>query len=698
MRRLEAGTLVRIGGVERTLAHTVLEGHRFAVCPIAPGEALLSWGCPFGVALTAIVPGDYVCNPSMLEALAVRRLGTRLPAAANFADRLLACELDEAAFRPAPPNERADPPRTFLGYPRPGGRGTGTRNTIVILGTTSRTASFARRLADRLRPLAKVFPGCDGIVAVAHTEGGGTEEPNNSAEVLRALAGFLVHPNVGAVLAVDYGIEPITNARLRDFMRQGGYPLDHVPHHFLTIRGGVAAALAEGEAIVRGWLPAVAAQPRVASPLSGLKVALQCGGSDAFSGVSGNPLAGAIAHEVVRHGGAANLCETDELMGAEGYILQKVCDLATARRILAMIERFKRRLAWHGVTPESNPSGGNKLRGIYNIVLKSLGATHKKDPRTRIEAVIDYAEPMRAPGFYFMNSPGNDLEGIAGQIGAGCNLLIFVTGNGSVTNFPFVPTLKITTTTGRHQLLEREMDINAGRYLEGVPMETLAAEAFELAIATASGRRTRGEHAGHSQVSLWRNWRQTDLSRVAELRARPAPDGRPLPLAPGPAFTLAAEFPRLPPRDRLGDRADRPGAAHQPLRGANRRPRGEAAPGTRHRPRRETFPASSPWPTPRAAASAAKPCTSSSTAPIAATRPIRMSPRPCSSNMAARRSPTTRCVASSRPPACPWSASAGPACNWTAASTGPSTGSSPGSARKSPRCRLRSRLRRTWAP
>ena len=114
-----------------------------------------------------------------------------------------------------------------------------------------------------------------------------------------------------------------------------------------------------------------------------------------------------------------------------------------------MIEGFKRRLSWHGVTPESNPSGGNKLRGLYNIVLKSLGAAHKKDPRTRIDAAIDYAEPMDAPGFYFMNSPGNDLEGIAGQVGAGCNLIMFVTGNGSVTNFPFVPTLKVTTTTGR---------------------------------------------------------------------------------------------------------------------------------------------------------------------------------------------------------------------------------------------------------
>jgi altronate dehydratase len=528
IRRLEAGTALLIDGVVRTLAYTVLEGHRFAVRPIATGEALLSWGLPFGVATTDIAAGDYVCNQSTLETLAIRRTGASLPAQPNFADRLVPFQLDEAAFRPASATERVAVPRTFSGYRRPGRRGTGTRNFIVILGTTSRTASYARQLAARLQPLARVHPGIDGIVAIAHTEGDGPGQPNNAAEILRSLAGFIVHPNVGAVLAVDYGVEPVNNARLQDFMRTRGDPLDDVPHRFLTLHGGLAAGLAEGERIVRDWLPAVSALRRTDEPVSGLRIALQCGGSDAFSGISGNPLVGAAVHEVVRHGGSANLCETDELVGAEAYVLSRVKDLPTARAVLAKIEGFKQRLGWHGVTPESNPSGGNKLRGLYNIVLKSLGAAHKKDPRTRIDRVIEYAEPMTESGFYFMNSPGNDLEGIAGQIGAGCNLLLFVTGNGSITNFPFVPTLKVTTTTRRHELLIHEMDINAGRYLDGEAMESLTAETFDLLLATASGKQTKGEHAGHSQVSLWRNWRQTDTSQLETLRARTAPDGVPL--------------------------------------------------------------------------------------------------------------------------------------------------------------------------
>jgi len=529
IRRLEAGTAIALPGGSCALPHTVLEGHRFAVHPIPAGAPLLSWGLPFGTALMDIATGDYVCNQSMLAALAVRELGAAtLPARANFRDVDDPFQLDERLIRAAPPVELVEPARTFSGYRRPATRGVGTRNTIVILGTTSRTASFARQLAARLQVLARVHPSVDGIVAIAHTEGGGTTEPNNTLEILRALAGFIVHPNVGAVLAVDYGIEPITNARLAAFMRERGYPLDAVPHHFLTLSHGLAAGLAEGERLVRGWLPAVSAQHRTEEPLSGLRIALQCGGSDAFSGVSGNPLAGAIVHEVIRHGGAGVLTEIDETMGAEGYLLKNVRDLATARAFMGKLTAFRDKLAWHGLTPESNPSAGNKFRGLYNIALKSLGAVHKKDPRTRLDQIIDYAEPLREPGFTLMDGPGNDLEGIAGQVGCGCNLILFVTGNGSITNFPFVPTLKITTTTRRHELLSHEMDINAGRYLDGEPMEAVTADSFELLIATASGKKSKGERAGHSQVSLWRNWSQTDTSRLAELRARPAPNGVPL--------------------------------------------------------------------------------------------------------------------------------------------------------------------------
>src|SRR5947209_1031085 len=167
VRRLEAGQTLQFGRDSRPLAHTILEGHRFAVQPVAAGAPLLSWGLPFGTALTAIAPGDYVCNQSMLDALSVRQIEKfSLPAQPNFADCLPSFAFDETKFSPAPATERSDTPLTFAGYRRPGARGVGTRNTIVVLGTTSRTASFARQLVARMQALARVHPSLDGLVAI----------------------------------------------------------------------------------------------------------------------------------------------------------------------------------------------------------------------------------------------------------------------------------------------------------------------------------------------------------------------------------------------------------------------------------------------------------------------------------------------------------------------------------------------------
>ena len=378
-------------------------------------------------------------------------------------------------------------------------------------------------------------------MAVAHTEGGGWEKPNNEEHLLRTLAGFAIHPNVGAVLAVDYGGEAVGNSVLQDYLARNDYPLNHVPHRFMSVESGFAAQLEEGERQVRQWSGEIGAE-RSEQSLSHLRLALQCGGSDAFSGISGNPLASWVARELVRGGGSANLAETDELIGAEPYVLKNVRDAATARRFLMMVERFKERVAWHGESCEGNPSGGNKFRGLYNIVLKSIGAAMKRHPDVRLDYCIEYGERMRVGGYYFMDSPGNDLESIAGQVASGCNAIYFVTGNGSITNFPFVPTLKIVTTTPRYELLAADMDVNAGAYQDGVSMNELGAELFDLTLAVAGGERSKGERAGHAQVQVWRNWPQHDESRLQTLRAAPAPTGGPVAVSveEAPALSIDA--------------------------------------------------------------------------------------------------------------------------------------------------------------
>ena len=541
-RRLEAGTTIHYQNQPLTLDYTVMEGHRFAIQPIAPGEALLSWELPFGVALQPIQPGNYVINKSVLEALSARTLDFTLPAAPNFVDQVKTYVIDEATFQPAAALPPYPETRTFLGYRRSPARGVGTRNTIVLLGTTSRTGSYVKQLAARLQGELNAYPNIDGIVPVAHTEGG-AEAPNNLALLLRTLAGFIVNPNVGAVLVVDYGLEPVTNQMVERYLHDHGYPLDDVLHRFLSLSGGFQENLSKGATIVRDWLPMVNAAERTAESIAHLKIALQCGGSDAFSGISANPLLGWIARELIRYGGAANLAETDELIGAEPYVLQKVRDLATAQKFLTLMAEFKERAAWHGADAEGNPSGGNKYRGLYNITLKSIGAARKKDPETRLDYAIDYGAPMKASGYYFMDSPGNDLESIAGQVAAGCNLIFFTTGNGSITNFPFVPTIKVVTTTRRFQLLANDMDVNAGLYQDGLSMDELGNQTFDLTLRIASGQRSVGEKAGHAQVQIWRNWRQTDASQLETLLNAPLPSGTPIAIqtdvAPNPIrFTM----------------------------------------------------------------------------------------------------------------------------------------------------------------
>ena len=536
-RRLEAGTVLADGTSEFRLSHTVLEGHRFVRAPISQDADLTSWGLPFGIASRALSPGEYVCNEKILTALAERDIDFELPAAANFLDTIETYELDEASFAPGEQVERADTGATFDGFRRPGRRGVGTRNFVVVLATTSRANGFVRQVAEQAAALAPA--GVDGVVAVTHTEGGGVGRPNNLDHVLRVLAGFMVHPNVGAVLAADDGAGSYTNDDVRRFMESRGYPLEHVPHAFHRIEGGYEEEIGRAAALIEGWLSEVAAARRTPEPAGALRLALQCGGSDAFSGVSGNALAGWVAKEVIRHGGSANLAETDELIGAEPYVLENVRDGATARKFLEKIESFKRYAAHHGTTAEGNPSGGNNFRGLYNIALKSLGAARKKDPDVRLDYVIDYGQPMRPPGYYFMDSPGNDLESIAGQVAAGSNLILFITGNGSITNFPFVPTLKFVTTTGRFELLANEMDVNAGRYNDGMDMDSLGTETFELALDIASGQRSKGELAGHAQVSVWRDWPRTGTDGLEEIRRRPAPNGLPVAVREAPPLDFA---------------------------------------------------------------------------------------------------------------------------------------------------------------
>ncbi|MFT5193212.1 MAG: altronate dehydratase [Cellvibrionaceae bacterium] len=538
---LAAGTQILHATASFVLSHTVLVGHRFAIQPLSAGEHLLSWGMPFGTALRAIEPGEYVCNAVVIEELAHHRLPFEIPEVANFSDNIPPFVFDKEHFLPADRLPRhADVP-TFQGYKRAGGRGVGTRNTVVLLGINGTVSGFTRQLENHLKDAAVSFENVDEISAVVHTEGI-TADANNRELLLRTLAGFIVHSNVGGVLVIDNGVNGLTGEILRQYMVENNYPIEHVLHQFLSINGPFQEKLDHAAGIVTNWLPIVNKMGRTAEPISELKIALQCGGSDAFSGISGNPLISWVAKELIAYGGSANLAETDELVGAESYVLDRCRNEETAERFLATVDRFKQWAERHGHSAEGNPSGGNRYRGLYNIYLKSLGAATKRHPDVPLDYVIDYSSPMTEPGYYFMDSPGNDLESVAGQVAAGCNLIFFVTGNGSITNFPFVPTLKVVTTSERFALLSTDMDIDAGAYLSGKSLDLLGQETFKHFVETASGRLSVGEKAGHSQVQIWRNWPLGDNGNLNDVVPEQEYSGLPIRILQNGTDTPTAQW------------------------------------------------------------------------------------------------------------------------------------------------------------
>ncbi|MFD2255628.1 UxaA family hydrolase [Luteolibacter algae] len=544
------------------MRHDVLTGHRFAARAIREGELITSWEYPFGRAIRDIQPGEYLCNQGVLDRFSIQQdpkyRGLDIPKEPNFIDDMPPYSFDESAWSAPKPLTKYETSRSFKGHFR-GPRGTGTRNLVVILGTTSRTSALAQRAAESFQGKIDNFDNVDDVVAIRHTEGAETDAEERE-RTLRTLSGLVTHPNVGALIAIDTQTEgEITNAELLQWIANNGPDVSDLPVHSVTAADTFESDLAKICAETSKGLSEANQSVRTERPFSELKIGLNCGASDAFSGISGNVLSSAIAREVIYYGGSANLTETPELAGAEDYTLSYIADPGIGPRFLSMLDRFKAQLGWHGGKVDKNPSEGNLLGGLYNITLKSLGAAIKRDPAIPIEHVSEYGERMASPGFYFMDGMGGDIASYTGQAAAGCNIVLFVTGRGTPTNSSIVPTVKIVNTTERYELMKDDIDINAGRYLDGMSMEDLTAESLDKIAAIASGERTNGEKAHQNIDLLWRRkFFMEPPSDHAPLIASRLP-GDPIPLnreasANELDFTFEAVLKngRAVPKDRVG--------------------------------------------------------------------------------------------------------------------------------------------------
>jgi altronate hydrolase len=403
-------------------------------------------------------------------------------------------ERDYAFCADAHPTDPISPAATFMGYRRPDGRAA-TRNYIGIVTTVNCSAATSRMIASRVEPLLAGFPNIDGVVPLTHGGGCGMAASGLEMDVLRrTLAGYARHPNMAAVVVLGLGCEANQVAGLMN--AEGLQEGPRLIPMAIQDEGGVSKTVMRAVGFLKELLPQVNDVAREPIPVSELILALQCGGSDGYSGISANPALGAAVDLLVRHGGTAVLSETPEIYGAEHLLTRRAVSREVGEKIVKRIKWWEDHCARTGGEMNNNPSPGNKAGGLTTILEKSLGAV-AKGGTTNLVDVYEYAQPITAKGFVYMDSPGYDPVSATGQVAGGANVLCFTTGRGSVFGCKPAPSLKLATNSSLYRRMTDDMDINCGTIVDGE--ETIEANGqriFDLILRTASGEKTKSEALG----------------------------------------------------------------------------------------------------------------------------------------------------------------------------------------------------------
>ena len=451
-------------------------GHKIAARAIAEGEQVRKYDTVIGVATRDLAPGDYVHSHN-------------LKIVDYYRDPAFGVDVRPVDYLPE--DQRA----TFQGFVRADGR-VGTRNFIGILSSVNCSATVIRNIAAHFTPeRMAAYPNVDGVVAFAQTSGCGMSSPSEHFDVLRrTLAGYARHPNLAGVLIVGLGCERNQVDGLVDSQNlERGQLLRTM---VMQEVGGTRVTIAAGVKAIEEMLPAANAARRSPVPASHLKIGLECGGSDGFSGITCNPALGAAMDILVRHGGTAILSETPEIHGVEFMLTRRAVTPAVGQKLLDRLAWWERYAAGQNAQFNGVVGHGNQAGGLANIFEKSLGSA-MKGGTTPLQAVYEYAEPIDTAGFVFMDSPGYDPVASTGQIASGANLICFTTGRGSMFGSKPAPTIKLASNTAMYTRLEEDMDINCGLILDGeLSVPQMGERIFQQILRHASGEPTKSEGLG----------------------------------------------------------------------------------------------------------------------------------------------------------------------------------------------------------
>ncbi len=477
---LKEGAMVICEGQTVACRGTIPAGHKVSLSSLGDGEPLVKYGQTIGFARGRIKAGDHVHTQNV--------------AMEDFGRDYQFC----ADYQPVEyvPTEAR---RTFHGYEREKGK-VGTRNYIAVISSVNCSASVSKYVAEHFRTEAfrREFPQIDGVIAVTHKSGCSLLPTEPLRMLQRVLAGMARHSNVGGYVMIGLGCEVnqishlIKDQRLDDDPAHGAAPV------YLNIQaqGGVRKTTEAGIKAVESLLPRVNAHSRTEQSAEKLILAMNCGGSDGNSGITANPALGYASDLLVKQGGTSVLAETTEVYGAEHLLTRRAESEAVGRKLIDLIRWWEDHVKLHNASIDNNPSYGNKEGGLSTIYEKSLGAIAKAG-QSPLAEVYRYAEPIKAQGLCFMDTPGNDPVSMTGLVSGGCNVATFTTGRGSVYGCKPSPCIKIATNSPLYHWMEDDMDINAGTVLDGSEtVEEVGCRIFEKILSVADGERTKSELAG----------------------------------------------------------------------------------------------------------------------------------------------------------------------------------------------------------
>jgi len=374
------------------------------------------------------------------------------------------------------------------GYERKNGR-FGIRNHLLVLPTVSCVNGVVNRLSREV-PEA---------VCIPHAYGCGRGGPRDLEILFRILSGLAHHPNVGGVVLIGLGCEVSNTKHLFPLIKEAGKPVE-----VLNVQedGGSLETSRKGVAAARRILSEISSQPRVPLPWDKLLIAMECGGSDAMSGVTANVAMGAVSDWLVETGATVIFGENTEMIGTTQVLVRRAKNVHVARQIEQMIERAEKltqevmgNLASLVISP------GNMDGGMSTIAEKSMGCV-VKGGTTAINQVVDYGEAPSEHGLILQDGPGYDGDSMAGLAASGSQLMFFSTGRGAPAGFPALPVIKVASNTRIYEAMKDDMDVNAGSLVEGRPLDELRTEMIDLMIRVINGEETRAEVNGMDVFTL----------------------------------------------------------------------------------------------------------------------------------------------------------------------------------------------------